>query len=177
MSILESKTIFSGRIVTLKLEKVRLPDNSLADYEMVYHRGGTAIVAINENNEVCLLKHYRPAVQDWVWEIPAGMLEKDDASTLARAQTELQEETGFRAAKWQALGFVQSSPGVFTEKVHLFVASGLTPGEQQLEQGEVLEVHWVKIQDAIADIYKGIINDAKTCIGLFRAAEKLQLND
>lgn len=177
MTILESRTIFSGRIIELKLEKVRLPDNSLADYEMVYHRGGTAIVAINDKTEVCLLKHYRPAVQGWVWEIPAGMLERHDTSTLQRAQTELREETGYSADNWQALGFVQSSPGVFTEKVHLFIATGLTPGVQQLEQGEVLEVHWVNLRDAMTDIYKGVINDAKTCIAILRAAEKLQLND
>ena len=176
MSILESKTIFSGRVVKLNQEKVCMPDNSVSDLEIVYHRGGAAIVAINKNNEVCLLRQYRHAVREWVWEIPAGILEENDDSVLLRAQAELQEETGCTAQQWNELGIIHSSPGVFTEKVHLFLAADLTLGEQQLEEGEVLEVHWVAFSKALAQIHDGTINDAKSCIALFRAAKLLNLN-
>lgn len=173
MSILETKTIFTGRVVRLAQEKVCLPDKSVVDFEIVYHRGGSAIVAINDKREVCLLRQYRHAVRDWVWEIPAGMLDVEDDSTLQRAKIELQEETGCTATKWTELGYIQSSPGVFTEKVHLFLAVDLKFGEQQLEHGEVLEVHWLDFQTALQQVQNGKINDAKTCIALFRAAKYL----
>ena len=173
MSTLESKHIFSGRIIKLNQEKVRLPDDSIADFEIIYHPGGTAIVALNSNNEVCLLKHYRHAVREWVWEIPAGILEGNDDTLLKRAQDELKEETGCTATQWQELGFIISSPGVFTEKVYLFLATDLTMGQQQLELGEVLEVHWLALDKALEKIYKGEINDAKTCIAIVRAKENL----
>ena len=173
MSILEIVKIFTGRIVTLNQEKVRLPDGTVDDLEIIHHPGGTAIVAVNNNNEVCLLRQYRHAMQDWVWEIPAGILETDDNNPLQRAKKELQEESGCTAEKWCELGKVQSSPGVFTEVVHLFLAQELAVGEQQLEHGEVLEVHWLPLSEAIRQVHDGIINDAKTCVALFRAAKKL----
>lgn len=173
MTILKSKTIFSGRIVKLNQEKVCLPDNSVSDLEIVYHRGGAAILAVNESNEVCLLRQYRHAVRDWVWEIPAGILEENDDSVLLRAKAELQEEAGCTALKWKELGSIQSSPGVFTEIVHLFLATDLTLGEQQLEHGEVLEVHWIPFSDALSQVHEGTINDAKTCLALFRGAKVL----
>ena len=176
MSILESKTIFTGRIITLNQEKVCLPDNSIDDLEIIHHPGGTAIIAVNEKMEVCLLRQYRHAMQEWVWELPAGVLEKNDHQLLDRAKKELQEEAGCTAINWHKLGFVQSSPGVFTEKVYLFLASGLSHGDQQLEHGEVLEVHWLPFTDAITQVHEGIINDAKTCIALFRAAKHLNIS-
>ncbi len=171
MSILESKTVFTGRIIKLNQEKVCLPDNSVDDLEIIYHPGGAAIVAVNEQNKICLLRQYRHAMRDWVWEIPAGILEKDDVAPIKRAQQELQEESGCTAKQWVKLGEMQSSPGVFTEKVHLFLATELSYGEQSLEQGEVLEVHWFDFAKALQQAQDGEINDAKTCVALFRAAK------
>ena len=176
MSILESKTIFSGRIITLNQEKVRLPDNSIDNLEIIHHPGGTAIIAVKTNHEVCLLRQYRHAMQDWVWEIPAGVLEDNDSNPLQRAKKELQEESGYSARQWRELGLVQSSPGVFTEKVYLYLAEDLTLGEQQLENGEVLEVHWLPFDEAIKQVHSGVINDGKTCVALFRAANFLNIS-
>ena len=173
MSILESKTIFNGRIITLNQEKVRLPNNAVDDLEIIHHPGGTAIVAINGNREVCLLRQYRHAMKDWVWEIPAGILEKNDKNRLNRAKQELIEEAGCSAKKWSELGHIQSSPGVFTEKVYLYLAQDLEQGNQQLERGEVIEVHWIALNDAIEQVYQGVISDAKSCVAILRAANKV----
>ncbi len=170
MTTLESRTIFTGRVIKLNQEKVRLPDNTVDDLEIVYHPGGAAIVAVNNNNQVCLLHQYRHAVGDWVWEIPAGMLEQDDSSPVKRAQQELQEESGCTAKQWIDLGNIQTSPGIFTEKVYLFLATEISYGEQRLEQGEVIEVRWVDFSKALQQAQDGKITDAKTCIALFRAA-------
>ncbi len=171
MAILESRTIFTGRIIKLNQEKVRLPDNTVDDLEIIYHPGGAAIVAVNNKNEVCLLRQYRHAMRDWVWEIPAGILEQNDGSPIKRAQQELQEESGCTAIHWVELGNIQTSPGVFTEKIYLFLATELSYGKQELEYGEVIEVHWVDFTKALQQAQDGEITDAKTCIALFRAAK------
>ena len=175
MTLLESKTIFTGRIIKLNQEKVCLPDQSIDELEIIYHPGGTAIIAVNHKNEVCLLRQYRHAVRDWIWEIPAGILESGDSSREQRARQELQEETGCSAKQWFELGYIQSSPGVFTERVYLFMATELTYGEQNLEQGEVIEVHWVHFSKALQQAQSGEINDAKTCVALCRAARFVEL--
>lgn len=175
MTILETKTIFTGCIFTLNQEKVRLPNNEVDELDIIHHPGGAAIVAVNQNLDVCILRQYRHAMKEWVWEIPAGILEVGDVNSLERAKVELQEESGHTAKHWQTLGLVQSSPGVFTEKVFLYLATDLQLGQQQLEHGEVLEVHWLPFADAIEQVYDGVINDAKTCIGLFRAAKFLNI--
>jgi len=171
MPVLESKTIFTGKIIKLTQEKVCLPDNTVDDLEIIYHPGGAAIVAVNNNKQVCLLRQYRHAMRDWVWEIPAGILESNDVSPMKRAQQELQEESGCTATQWIELGEMQSSPGILTEKVYLFLAKELGYGEQNLEQGEVLEVHWVDFNKALQQVQEGELKDAKTCIALFRAAK------
>ena len=174
MTTLESRTIFTGRVIKLNQEKIRLPDNTVDDLEIIYHPGGAAIVAVNNNNQVCLLHQYRHAVGDWVWEIPAGMLEQDDSSPMKRAQQELQEESGCTAKQWVDLGNIQTSPGIFTEKVYLFLATEISYGEQRLEQGEVIEVRWVDFSKALQQAQDGEITDAKTCIALFRAAKFIE---
>ncbi|VAW97328.1 hypothetical protein MNBD_GAMMA23-1822 [hydrothermal vent metagenome] len=171
MTVLESKTIFTGRIIKLSQEKVCLPDNTVDDLEIIYHPGGAAIVAVNYNHEVCLLRQYRHAMRDWVWEIPAGILEPNDGSPMERAQQELREESGCTAKRWVELGEMQTSPGIFTEKVHLFLATELSYGKQNLEQGEVIEVHWLDFRKALLQAQNGEINDAKTCIALFRSTK------
>jgi len=175
MSTLESKTIFNGRIITLNLETVCLPNNQVDDLEIIHHPGGTAILALNNKKEACVLRQYRHAMKEWVWELPAGVLEKDDKSRLHRAKQELQEESGCSASDWIELGYIQSSPGVFTEKVYLYLAMDLTIGEPSFEHGEVIEIHWLPFNELFESAMTGKINDAKTCIAIFRAAKILNL--
>jgi len=175
MSILESETIFNGRIITLNQEKVRLPNNQVDDLEIIHHPGGAAILALNDKQEVCVLRQYRHAMKEWVWELPAGVLEKDDKSRLHRAKQELLEESGCTANDWKELGYIQSSPGVFTEKVYLYLATDLTVGEPSFEHGEVIEVHWLPFNELLESATTGKISDAKTCVAIFRAAKILNL--
>jgi 8-oxo-dGTP pyrophosphatase MutT (NUDIX family) len=137
--------------------------------EVVHHPGGAAVVAIDKNDYVCLLRQYRYVADGYVWELPAGKLEPDEPP-LMTAQRELVEEAGVSAKQWSSLGTYLSSPGVFNEVLHLFLAEDLEPAKAALEPSEVLEVHWVPLAEATERALGGDIRDGKTALGILRAA-------
>jgi len=167
--LISSETKFRGRIVTANVEVVELPNGHRVALDIVHHPGGAAIVAIDAALRVCVLRQYRHAAGGWIWELPAGKLETDESS-VATAQRELVEEAGILAAQWHSLGVIVSSPGVFTERIHLFLATELEPHAQATEPGELLEVHWLPFDEACRRALADEITDAKTCVGLLRAA-------
>lgn len=162
-----SRAIYRGRVISLDLDTVVLPNGHECELEVISHPGGAAIVAINDRDEVCLLHQYRHVAAGWLWELPAGKL--DGGTPLENAQRELAEEAGVRAARWWSLGSYFSSPGVFTEVVHLFLARDLVAGEASPESDEVLSVTWVPFAQACARAVNGEIVDGKTIVALLRA--------
>jgi ADP-ribose pyrophosphatase len=163
------KPIYRGNVVDLGLEHVQLPDGRTTDLEIVRHPGGAAVAALNERNEVCLLRQYRHAAGGWLWELPAGKLEPDEPA-LVTAQRELEEEAGLRAREWQPLAQVFSTPGFCDEVIHLFLARGLLTVPTRHELHECIEVHWRSLRAALDMGARGEIRDAKTLLGLFYAA-------
>lgn len=161
-------THFQGRIISLTTDEVRLPNGHTAALEVVHHPGGAAAVAIDAQERVCLLKQYRYVADGWLWELPAGKLEPGEPPLLT-AQRELIEEAGVSAREWLNLGSYFSSPGVFTEVLHLFLAMGVEPAAAAHEQAEVIEVHWVPFGEACEWAENGRIHDGKTALGLLRA--------
>ncbi len=165
---LKRTTHFRGRIVTLTIDEVTLPNGHRAGLEIVHHPGGAAVVALDDQKRVCLLRQYRHAANGWVWELPAGKLESSE-SPLTTAQRELAEEGGMQALQWASLGQCLPSPGVLTEVVHLFLATGLEPVGAAPEDAEVFEVQWLALEEAFEWAMDGRIIDAKTVVGLTRA--------
>ncbi len=172
MTILELKPIYSGRVIQLNVERVRLPNSSIADLEIIHHPGGAAVVALDSDHNICLLRQFRHAANGFLWELPAGKIDNKEPP-LQTAQRELTEEAGARARHWQSLGDAVSSPGVFTEIVHLFLATDLTQGDTGLEEHEVIEVHWKPFREALRMAVEGEIRDGKSLVGIFRAAALL----
>lgn len=160
--------IYAGKIIRLTLDTARLPNGTTAKMEIVHHPGGAAVVALDAENRVCLLRQYRHAAGGWLWELPAGKLDNAEAPLLC-AQRELEEEAGMRAADWQSLGKIVSSPGVFTEVIHLYLARALSAVPTRMEAHEVIEVHWLPWNEALRMAQSGEIEDAKTLAGLLRA--------
>jgi 8-oxo-dGTP pyrophosphatase MutT (NUDIX family) len=165
------ETVFRGRVITVNVEQVLLPNGEVGQFEIVYHPGGAAIVAIDEQRRVCLLRQFRPAAKGWVWELPAGRLEPGEPPH-ETARRELVEEAGREAAIWEDLGSILSSPGVFAETIHLYLARELRPTPSCLERHEVIQVHWVALDEAVRQALSGEIRDAKTLIGLLRAQDR-----
>lgn len=167
---------YKGKVVDVERERVRLPDGSECELEVVRHPGGAAAVALDERRRVCLLRQYRPVARDWLWELPAGRLEPGEGPE-ATARRELQEEAGVRAGSWQSLGYMWSSPGVFSEVIHLYLAQDLELGKTDQETHELIQVHWLPLEQALADALTDRITDAKTIVGLLRARHLLRLEE
>ncbi len=161
--------VFQGKIVDLLLERVQLPNGQQAELEIVQHPGGAAVVALDAQKQVCLLRQYRPVVGAWLWELPAGKID-DREDPLVTARRELREEAGMQAQRWEALGQMYSSPGICTEVVYLYLAQDLTPVPTQQEALEIMEIHWIPWKEALAWCQDGTITDAKTLIGLRQTA-------
>jgi 8-oxo-dGTP pyrophosphatase MutT (NUDIX family) len=170
----EKQTLqFSGRVISLTTDLVVLPNGHRALLEVVHHPGGAVAVAVDREQRVCLLRQYRYVADGWLWELPAGKLEPGEPP-LETARRELLEEAGLRAQHWHPLGTVLSSPGVFTERLHLFVATGITAASAAHERAEVIEMHWKPLEEACGWALDGTITDCKTALGVLRAREALQ---
>ncbi|HEX9138847.1 MAG TPA: NUDIX hydrolase [Steroidobacteraceae bacterium] len=172
MSIESIEKIYQGRVIRLNLETVRLPNGHVEELEIIHHPGGAAVAAVDGAGRVCLIRQYRHAAGGWIWELPAGKLEPSEPP-LETARRELLEEAGATAGRWHALGPYVSSPGVFTETVHLFLAQEIGIGKVSHEASELIEIHWIDLPEACQQALDGRICDGKTALGLLRARAML----
>jgi ADP-ribose pyrophosphatase len=164
-----TKSLYEGRVVRLGLESLVLPNGKALQLEVVRHPGGAAVVALDTDNRVCLIRQYRHAAGGWLWELPAGKLEPGEAAQ-PTAQRELEEEAGLRAGSWQKIGEALTTPGFCDEVIHLFLATELVATQARPEAHELIEVHWLPLATALEQVHDGTIRDAKTMLGLLLAA-------
>ncbi len=162
---LMKNTVYMGRVVTLNIETVRLPNGVTVDLEIIRHPGAAAVVPLKEDGTVVLIRQFRHAAGGFIYEIPAGKLHpgEDPRDCAAR---ELEEEIGYRASSLELLSSIWTAPGFADEVIHIYKATGLTCGKQQLDRDEVLEVVEMPLEQAIAKIRDGTIRDGKTIVGL-----------
>ena len=167
----KTTTLYTGKIFDVVLERVTLPNGAVKDREIVRHPGAAAMVPLLDDGRVVLIKQYRHAVGEFVWEIPAGTLEPEEAP-MACARRELVEETGYEAANLEKLTEILPAPGYTDEHIHIFLATGLQAVDQRLEDDEVLELQPTVLETALAMVAQGEIRDAKTIAGLFLTSLK-----
>ena len=156
-----SQTVFNGKIITVTLDQARLPDGNSASREVVVHPGGVCVLALDGDNRVTLVKQFRYPIRQLLLELPAGKLEFGEEHYPA-AVRELSEETGLEASQWTYLGYTLSSPGFCTERIHMYLARGLTRKKQHLDDEEFLDVLTVPFETLIAQVMDGTITDGKT---------------
>jgi ADP-ribose pyrophosphatase len=162
---LEGELVFSGRLLKVHRDRVRLPDGSEALREYIRHPGAVAIVALFEDGRVVLERQFRyPLAREFI-EIPAGKLEPGE-DHLETAKRELLEETGYVAKDWRRLGLIHNAIGYSDEGIEIWVARGLELREPQLAEGEFLEVFTLPLAEAQAMARDGRITDVKTIAGL-----------
>lgn len=154
-----------GRRIRVAVDTMTAPDGTHIKRDAVLHPGAVVILPVIDAENVCLLRNHRWVIGETLWEIPAGTLEPGEEQEPA-ARRELQEETGYTAAKWTYRGFMYASPGVLDEKLHLFIAEGLTPGTARPEADEQLEPVTVPLAEAVRMCLSGEIKDAKTITSL-----------
>ena len=162
-TMVSSQTIFEGKIIKVTLDQAQLPDGTLASREVVYHPGGVAVLALDDDNTVYLVKQYRYPIQQLLLELPAGKLDHGaEENVLLGAQRELSEETGLEAAQWTYLGYTLASPGFCDEALHMYLARGLTRKRQHLDEDEFLDVVTMPFGQLVEQVMDGTITDGKT---------------
>lgn len=159
------REIYRGRVVNLGVETVTLPNGATVELEVIRHQGASAVVPLREDGSVLLIRQYRHAAGGFIYEIPAGKLDPGE-DPLACAERELEEETGHRAGRLEYLLTFFTTPGFTDEIIHIYLATELTPGVQNLEHDEVLDVVEMPLEHALQRIADGTIRDGKTIIGL-----------
>jgi len=169
--LLSTTREYSGRVIHVDHDTVRFPNGSTGVLEMVRHPGAAAIVPLLDNPasadpRVLLLRQFRHAADDFIWEIPAGTLGPGETPERC-AHRELQEEAGYRAELIRHLTTVFTTPGFTDERIHLFLATGLTPGRGQPEHDEFISVHEFRWSEVGRMVRSGEIRDAKSLCALF----------
>ena len=160
-----TKNIYSGKVLTLNIEKITLPNGVTTDLEIIRHPGASAIVPMKEDGTVMLIRQFRHAAGGFIYEIPAGKLHPGE-DPLDCARRELEEEIGYKAKDLEFITSIFTAPGFTDEVIHIYKGTGFTVGQQQLDQDEILEIVEWPLEKAIAEIQYGTIRDAKSIIGL-----------
>ena len=154
-----------GRKITVAVDTITAGDGTTIRRDIVLHPGAVVILPILDRDHVVLLRNHRFAIGETLWEVPAGTVEPGESLQIC-AERELAEETGYSAARWRSLGYLYASPGVLDEKLHLFIAQELTPGQPRPEPDEQLHPVTVRFDEAIRMCLAGEIRDAKTITSL-----------
>lgn len=166
-----SQLEFKGRVIEVSSEHLRYANGQEYVNDFVRHPGAAAVVAVDDEGRVCLVRQYRHGVADFLWEIPAGKLDPGEAPEVC-AVRELSEETGVTARRWDSLGLYIPAPAIFNEVIHLYLARELTVGAANPDADEELELQWMPLDQAIARVLRCEWNDGKTGLALLRAKDR-----
>ena len=164
----DSRTIYEGAILTLRVDDVAMPGGRVAQREVVEHYGAVAVVAIDDRNRVAMVRQYRHPIGRRLLELPAGLLDKADEDPVDAARRELAEEVDLAADRWRVLVDIDLSPGFTDEALRMYLADGLhelDAAEREDEEAD-MSVEWVPIDEAITKVFAGEIVNATSVSGL-----------
>jgi len=170
---IESKTVYEGLIVKIKRDVAELQNGAKVQREVVEHPGGVGIVPVTADKKILMVRQYRYPMGETLLEIPAGKLDNGE-DPLECAVRELSEETGCTAGRFIDLGATYPSPGFCRETLYIYLALDLQPGRMHLDENELLSVEAIPINELIDMIMANKLPDAKSIIGILKAAEYLE---
>src|SRR5271169_2383516 len=170
--ILSKKTVFRGHVFSVTTERVREPGGIVVQRDVVRHGASVVILAVDASPDPCILleRQYRHPAGDFLWELPAGSVDRGE-SLLAAARRELLEETGYRAKQWSRALHFYPSPGFTDETMTIYLARGLTPGTAHPEEDEVIACFLTPLSQALEMVLSGRIRDGKTIAGVLWLGE------
>lgn len=174
--VLSSQLLFDAPIIAVRKDELAMPNEQVAYRDVVEHMGAVAVAAVNDAGEIAMVHQYRHAVKRRLWELPAGLLDVKDESELAGAQRELVEEAGLKAAQWSVLADIVTSPGFCEETARVYLAQDLTEVERPEAFGDEeadMDFAWIKLDEAVAKVLAGEINNSIAVTGIFAAWQVL----
>ena len=174
---LRGETIYDGKVVHLEKWEVSLPDGGTALREVVKHVGAAAIVPVDDQGNITLVRQHRVAIDRMTWEIPAGKLDAPGEDPFVCAKRELEEETGLNADHWQLLSSVVTTPGFCTEKIALYLATGLSQHEAHTDPDEFLTLRKVPLSEAVKMVESGELFDLKTVAAILLADRAMRARE
>jgi len=170
--VVSSAELLRGRLVTVRTDKVRMPDNNVAEREVVTHPGAVAVLALDDAGQVLLIRQYRHPVGRLLWEIPAGLRDVSGEPPWATARRELLEEAGYRARDWRVLVDYYSSPGFTTERLRIFLARDLefvpeaerdfVPADEETQ----LVPAWLPLEEAVGKVFAGELHNGAAVVAI-----------
>jgi len=173
--VVSSAELVRGRLVTLLTDKVRMPDDELAERDVVIHPGAVAVLALDDEGQVLLIRQYRHPVRRLLWEIPAGLRDVSGEPAWATARRELLEEAGYRARDWRVLTDYYTSPGFSTERLRVFLARDLefVPEAErdfvpEAEEAELVSA-WLPLDEAVRKVFAGDLHNGVAALGVLAA--------
>lgn len=169
---LTQETIYKGRIITLRVDKARLPNGSEATREVVEHPGGVCVAALTDDDCLLFVRQFRYPYGEVLLELPAGKLDRGE-DPLEAGKRELAEETGASATDYESLGKLYPSPGYCGEIIHLYMARNLSFGVMHPDEDEFLEVEKIPLEEAVRMVVDNQIPDAKTQAAVLKVWAKL----
>lgn len=168
--LLSKEVVFPGKIIRLEHWQVALPNGEPALREVACHPGASAVVALDDEGQIILVRQHRIAVGRLTLEIPAGKLDSPDEDPFLCAQRELSEETGMTARNWQKLTCLETTPGFCNERIHIYLATGLEQGNCHPDEDEFVSVTRMPLAEAAANVMNGTFRDGKTALAIMMAA-------
>ena len=166
---LDSRLIFDGKVIRVTLDTVRLENGDTSMREVVHHHGGACIMPVTDQGEVYLVRQFRYALGEEMWELPAGKLEAGE-DPFEAAKRELEEECGVTADEYIPLGCIYPTVGYDSEKIHIWIAHGLHATRQHLDEDEFLDVHKLPFDQVLQMVLDNTIRDSKTVAAVLRYA-------
>jgi len=173
--VVSSAEVARGRLVTLRTDKVRTPDDERAERDVVIHPGAVAVLALDEAQQVLLIRQYRHPVRRLLWEIPAGLRDVAGEPPWATARRELLEEAGYRARDWRVLADYYTSPGFSTERLRVFLARDLefVPEAErdfipEAEEAQLL-IAWLPLDEAVRKVFAGDLHNGVAALAILAA--------
>lgn len=169
-TLLDKQVVYPGKIIRLEHWQVSLPNGEKALREVACHPGASAIVAIDAEGRIVLVRQHRVAVGRLTLEIPAGKLDHPGEDPFEAAKRELSEETGLKARSWQKLTCLETTPGFCDERIHIYLATGLEEGDCHPDEDEFVATLRMPLDEAVQHVMDGSFRDGKTIVGVMMAA-------
>ena len=173
-AVVGSEVVFSGRVISVRVDQVEMPGGRVAQRDIVVHPGAVGVIVVDDDDRVLLLRQYRHSVGEVLWEVPAGIRDVADEPLVVTAQRELVEEAGLRAGRWHVLADVLSSPGMSDEAYRIFLARDPVPvasaERPELHDEELdLDPIWVDLDEALRWVDDGTIRNAMCVVAVLGA--------